>query len=192
MPAFLVQIPAEFVGRTLVNGADAFVVFAQDDIDAKAVAESRVDGDANAAWQSATVTEIVAGADLENWRFRVAVLDSSPVVDETVVGAAAATIDTLCADMVIALNATSVIAGAAYVAASNTLTVAETTDTLGDKTLLVEMLPPASFAGSVAIPGFVGAITDQGAAGAALTVAMAADAHIVPNILTANAVKVAN
>ena len=181
MPAYLVELPAN--ARTfLPDGADTVVVYANSANDAAAMAQAKYTGDSDAAWAAATVTEIAAGADLEGFRLRVAVLDSSPVVDLTVKGAAAATVDSIAALMVTALNGTSIIAGAAYNGTSNTLTIAETTDGLGDKQVLVEFLPPVTFAGGddAPLPDFVGAITDQGTAGSALTAVLGADTVEVP------------
>lgn len=182
MPAFLVELGAAS-GLTLKNGINAFVVFATDAADAKAISKSFIDGDNDAHIDNATVTQIVAGADLEGWRLRVAVLNAVPPIDITVVGAAAATIDSIAALAVTALNATA-IDNASYSAASNILTVAAIADGLGDKTLTVEMLPPAaSYPGAKPIPSFVGAIVHQGIAAAVLTVQLAADAAVIPKVL---------
>jgi hypothetical protein len=168
--AYLVKVP-DTGGQTLKNGANALIVYADSATDAKAVAKARFGGDSDALWAAATVTAIAAGADLEGWRLHIVVYDGTDTVDVTVTGAAAATVDTIGALAVTALNATTPIAGAAYNSGTNVLTIAETTDGLGDKAVLAEFLPPAnsSWTGSAAIPSFVTTVVDEGASGAALS-----------------------
>jgi hypothetical protein len=85
MPAFLVQLPdnARF---TLPDGADSMVVFATDAADALAITQAEFSGDSDAAWAAATATELVASADLTGYEMRVAILDSTPVIDNTAPG----------------------------------------------------------------------------------------------------------
>ncbi len=168
MPAYLVQIPEDIPAKNLIGGGDAFVVFAADEANAKAVAASKFAGDANTQIiDLATVTEIVAGADLEGYKLRVAILDSTPVVDLTVTGGPAADISDLANLMVIALNAESIIAGASYLAPL--LTIAAGSDNLGDRTVVVEVYgPDAVFDDPQPLPQYIGSITDQGAVGDAL------------------------
>jgi hypothetical protein len=88
MPAFLVTLPTN-ARFTLPNGATDIVIFAADSADALATAQSRVDGgDSDAAWAAATATEITAETDFSStdWAFKVAILDSTPVVDLTANG----------------------------------------------------------------------------------------------------------
>jgi hypothetical protein len=164
---------------------DAITVHANSDADAIAVAQSMYDGDINALWALATVTTMAAAANMVGWRLHVKV--TSPlgvdVVDITVVGAGADdTIDEIAALMVIALNAT-VIDGAAYNAGTQVLTIAETTDGLGDHQAYVEWFPPAAdVQKDVAVPGFVVSQVDGGASGDALTVTFPADAYAVPKV----------
>lgn len=158
--------------------------------DAKAIAKSKYAGDGNPAWASATVTTLsdvacnAAGA-LTGWRLNVKILDASPVVDETVTGVGGTVgIDGMGTLMVAALNALSAIAGAAYNSGTQTLTIAETTDSLGDKKVTVEFLPPATEADpEIPIPGMVGTITDEGTTGAALSVVFGADTLVRPTVL---------
>ena len=88
MPAFLVQISTETPGLTKIGGFDSLVVFASDSADALSVAQGLFEGDANAAWAAATATQLIAATDLSDAKFslKVAVLDSSPVVDVTANG----------------------------------------------------------------------------------------------------------
>jgi len=185
MPAYLVQLSKETPAKNLLNGKDAFVVFAANAADARAIAASYVQGDVNAQLAASaltTVTEIVADADMEGWRLRVVVHDAPTPIDVTVTGGVADTVDDLGDAMVIALNADSQIAGAAY--ATPNLTIAAAGDALGDKKVSVEMLPPVTYADPQPIPTFIGTITDEGAAGAALSVALV-PANVIANVTAA-------
>lgn len=169
------------------NGVQGAVVVANNVADAKALLDAKHGGDLDVNWDNATYTAFAAGADLEGWSLRVQVRDATGAVvaaDCTVVGAPAATVDTIAALMVTALNATAPIAGAAYNAGTNVLKVAETTDNLGDQRVVVEFWPPVGTLGQkVSVPGFIGAITHQGLSNAALSVALAADAYTVPAVM---------
>lgn len=182
MPAYLVEAPKTDVG-TRFGKVNTVVVFAADEDDAKAMAKSQFDGDADASWDGATVTEVVAAADLQGWRLRVAVSGvAAPGVDVTVTGGAAATVDDLGTAMATALNATAAIDNAAYVGATNVLTIAGAADALGDKKVTAELLPPATLPGAKAIPGGIVSITDEGMSGDALSATLAADAFVIPNV----------
>lgn len=182
MPAYLLKLSsnAQF---SLPDGANAAVVFANSEADARSIAEAQYTGDSNTAWEEAAITEIVEGADLEGFRLRVAVLDSSPVVDVMVTGGSGDTIDDIGDAMVVALNETSVIAGAAYAGSTQILTIADgATDGLGDKKVVVQMLPPSTLEGADKAPiaGFVGEITDEGASTDDLSVVLGSDDVAVP------------
>jgi hypothetical protein len=65
MPAYLVELPESQTYSQLGEGATRMVIFAADVAGARRAAAGRFDGDGNALWNTeATVTEIVAGADL--------------------------------------------------------------------------------------------------------------------------------
>jgi hypothetical protein len=71
MPAFLVTLP-DGGGKTLIQGSNAMVVFADDAAGAKEVAANHFDGDPNALWLSgeSTAVEVTAGAVLpSNYEF---------------------------------------------------------------------------------------------------------------------------
>ncbi len=175
MSVFLVQLADESPGT---RQATSFVVSAEDAADARAIAESQFDGDAGpAAFAAATVTDLTTGElgnvntspNMLGYKLRVSILDSTPVIDEEVVGAGSDdTLDELGDLMVIALNANAIIANAAFV--SPDLTIAGVADNLGDRKVQVTLTPPGE--GAVPIPGPIGIITDEGIVAAALAVAL--------------------
>lgn len=87
MGLFLINLASGSEQGPFRNGVDAMIVSALNAVDAKAVCKARNKGFvSDAVWEAATVTEltdILANADaaMANWRFRIAILDSSPVVD---------------------------------------------------------------------------------------------------------------
>lgn len=187
--AYFVQVDPE-CGQTLIADADALVVYAESSADALAICKAKFGGSSPAMWAGATATAIAAGADMEGWRLRIAILDASPVIDVTVTGAASDTVDELGDDAVVALNAVAAIAGAAYDSGTNVLTIAETTDGLGDLTVLAELYPPddGTYGNpDVAIPSFITTVVDGGASGDALSCVLVASA--VPTITAAVRVK---
>lgn len=183
MPAYLVQVDPEVGGQYLLGGHDSHIVFAADAAGARAAAKARFGGDNDTLWGDSNVvdvTEVAVGADLEDWKFELDIYDvdaRTPVESISVTGAASATPDSIAALAVTALNATDSIAGAAYDATGNVLTVAETTDGIGDHTVVQRWIPPW---GESSFSAFEGSITDGGSAGAALTVAMPADGVVIP------------
>jgi hypothetical protein len=182
--AYLVTLPVT-AKTQLENGVDAFLVWAEDGADAKALAKAQADGDASdAAWAAATATAAAAGADLENWRLQIKISGGTVNETFTVAGAAAATVDTIGDLMVIALNANPTIANAAY--ATPNLTISSIADGIGDHTVKAYWLPPLSASDwedpTVSIPGFLGAIVHEGIAGAVLTLALVPAAAIPNNL----------
>lgn len=180
MPAYLVQL----AGTRHLSSGNGRLVFAASVAGARDIAANFRDGEGE-QWEQATVTAIEAGSDFEGWTFRVTVSDTtdgSVVADVTVTGAASDGLAEIGADLVTALNGTASIAGAAF--ATSTLTVAETTDSLGDHKVGIEILPPAAdYEGRRHIESFVTSITDEGASGAALSIVFSADTATVPSVL---------
>lgn len=177
---YLVQRPL----TRSVDNVTAVAVMALDAAQAKAMANTHSAVDTPAAWSNATVTEIAATVtDWIDWEFRVilndvADTDDAPVVNVAVVGDATTnTIDEIGAALVVLLNATTPIANASY--ASNVLTVAAIGDGLGDHALTFEVRAPS---GDL-VPGVIGAIVDEGIAGAVITAALPADADVVPKVV---------
>jgi len=124
----------------------------------------------------------IAPGDKLHWSLVLGV--GQPAVDQTVVGAAAATVDAIAALMVTALNAdpSGLIAGAAYNSSTNVLKLAETTDGIRDYSASVEVYA-AGASQPVPIPGFVGSIVDAGSSGDAVTAALAADSYTIPKVV---------
>lgn len=156
----------------LVNGVDSLIVTAQAADEALLVAQAYLNLPSDAAWAAATATVLADAGDLADWRCRVTVTTSGgtkgDVADVTVTGVTVADFDTIAALLVTALNATASIAGAAY--STPTLTIAETTDSLGDHTATVELLPPTTWSDpTIPFPDFRTGITHEGASGAALS-----------------------
>lgn len=167
-----------------LNGVNTMVIVAETANDAKAMANSKSGYDAFGVWSNATATEMTAGADMEGWTLSITVVSpaGADVVEVSVTGAASATLDTIGALAVTALNAHALIAGAAYTA--NVLKIAETTDNLGDHQVYCEMRPPAAASENpIAIPGMLGAVVDGGIVAAVLSQAFAADGYTVPKIV---------
>lgn len=155
------------------NGHNMMVVEADDAANAQAMASAYHDGDAS--WLNATATAFTSLTDLSpvtdgdgnTQAFSLRAVITGGTVNDTfeVAAAAADTVDDLGDAIVIALNADANIANAAY--ATPNLTLATIADNIGDHAVTVELL-----LGGVALPGFVGAIVDEGIAGAALTCAL--------------------
>lgn len=182
MAAYIVAL-RNTLGKTFKNGANAVVVTAASETIAKQMAAAQFDGDGN-AWteDDAEVTAVAAAADWAGWTFRVTILSDTPKEFEVIADATTNTMDEVGAALVTALNADADIAGAAYDSTTQTLTVAETTDGLGDQLLQVEVIPPGGFS---SIAGLLGTITDGGASGDALSVVLPADAAVVPAVAAA-------
>lgn len=170
------------LGIGTLNGLKGAVVWANSSADAKALLKAQYSSDMDYLWENATYTAIAAAANLLGWTLRIQVTTPATgavIADCSVLGAGSDdTIDELAALMVIALNATAPIAGAAYNAGTQVLTIAETTDALGDKRVNAWMYPPNSL--FVSIPGFLSTVVDEGAGSAALSITLAADSYTVP------------
>lgn len=185
MPAYLLTLDPSKCGHQLRGGGDAMVIFAADGTAAKEIAAAKYPGD-GAAWATdGTATEIVAGTDFNGWTLRVFIQSGlgagTDSAEFTVTGDGTTnTIDEIAAAMVTLLNAHADIAGADYDSTTQVLTVAETTDGLGDQTIEVSLTPPN---GESTVPSLMGTITDGGASGDALTVVLPADAAVIPRVV---------
>jgi hypothetical protein len=160
------------------DGVGSLIVQAIDADEAKDVAK-RHSGAAAHVWENSTAVEIISTLDWEGFTFRIRLLDpdSVEVVDVSFTSTSADdTIDEIGAQLVILLNATTPIAGAAY--ATQVLKVAETTDALGDHTLEVTITNPAGNP-----VDHYSSVVHEGAEADAVTVTLGLDATIAPSVL---------
>jgi hypothetical protein len=167
------------------NGIDAYVVQANNSTEAKALAKGAVNGDSDAVWDAATVTDLSTAGPvaLTGWVFAIGINTASPIA-VSVTGDSDDTLDDVGAKLVTALNAT-VINAAAYNTGTNVLTVAAVADGIGDKTVTITVTPPE---GVYATGGFVqgnlvASKTDGGIAAADLRVTFSTS-WVVPGRLT--------
>lgn len=181
--AYLVTQAAGAVG-TRKGGADSAVVYAADAASARMVAATQNGGDGTGLgmWSGATVTEIAVGSEMEGWTARVVFTD--PVTPFTViegdyVGTNGQTIDQFGTALAAAIEnftgANGVIEGAAYNTGTNVLTLAETTDGIGDWSVAFYMFPPGVDTDDPANSDttMFSSLTDGGASGDALAVTLA-------------------
>ena len=188
MPAYKVLLDLTETGR-VQKGADGMAVFAADATAAKEVCKAYYDG-IGTAWNSAsaTVTEIVQDADFNGWTVNVSILggfggsSTDPVTVSVVGDGTTNTIDEIGAALVVLLTAVDGIVGSAYNSTTQVLTVAETTDGLGDQTLLIEYIPPGGYS---SVDSLIGTTVDGGAAGALLSTTLPADAAVIPIVSVA-------
>jgi len=194
--AYLVTIAANGQGQTLQGGANAVVVAANTTTEAKQLAAVALGLDAmDAVWLGSTevtVTAIAAATDWADpviWNFRVVV--SAPIADggldvyDVTVSADSTndTPDEIGALLVTALEA----AGGALLTPSysaNVLTISAIADDIGDHIVNVYAWPSVvgGDEGPKNVGAFFGTVTDEGIAGAALTVAFVADAGTVGKV----------
>lgn len=180
-------------GGATLRGGGVMIVSATDSADALSMAASKYGGDSG-GWATATATlmsdvAVTATGALIGWKFKIVVYTATPKEFE-LTGAATSldTLDEIGAALAVIINLDADIAGAAYNSTTQALTVAETTDGLGDMAVTCVVTPPVvTGPGGQAndpqsIAGFVASITDEGASGAALTVTFAADTLIVPAV----------
>lgn len=177
-------------GNDLVNGVKNVVIEGNSSTEAKHLCDALVGSDG--AWSGATVTTLSAGAstDYVGWKYRVVIGKSAAfpsaivganVVDVSYTAVASDTTDLIGAALVTALNATAQIAGSAYNTGTNVLTVAETTDDMGDSTVRVEITPKGCLE-PLPAGDLYSALTHQGAHGAALKVTLTA-AAVIPTVV---------
>lgn len=172
MSLYHVQLPAN-AKTYLKEGKDAAIIVAESAADAKQVLKAYLGLPSDAAWAAATVTELTQPIDLEGWRAKLIIKDTGGTVVETVEVTAASgdDFDNIGGDLVTALNATTTIAGAAY--STPNLTIAETTDGIGDHTVELYFLPPTTWDDpTINLAGLYGTLTHEGASNAALSVVL--------------------
>lgn len=189
MGMYLVTADTGSAAKTNKDAGNAMIVSAGSTTDAKAIAAAKYDGDS--AWSDATATllsEVAANAAsaLTDWTFEIIIFTATPKkFTLTCAGASQDTLDEVGAALATLINLDADIAGAAYNATTQVLTIAETTDGLGDMAVTVKVYPPtATYPGAEPITGFVSSITDEGAAGDALSCTFAADTFVVPRVFS--------
>ena len=166
---FKVEVPVD-ARLNLVEGKDTLVVSAESSAEAILTAKAYLHLPSDAAWAASTPVLLAHDVDLVGWRARISIYDTGAALVEqvTVTAASADGFDEIGDDLVVALNLTTSIAGAAY--ATPALTIAETTDGIGDHTVVVEFLPPTTWDDpTISFPTFRTTIVHEGAGGAALT-----------------------
>ena len=169
---YRVKVP-EDAKTSLVEGKDTLVISAESSAEAILAAKAYLHLPSDAAWAAATPVLLAHVTDLVGWRLKITITDTDDSVTETftVPGVTVADFDSIGDLAVIALNATSSIAGAAY--STPNLKIAETTDALGDQTVTVEFLPPTTWDDpTISFPAFYGTITHEGAEADALNVVL--------------------
>lgn len=186
MPAYQLVLP--YVAAQLYGGVNILNVFAADANAAKVLANAKFGQDAAGIWDNATVTEIATAADLEDWTFSMRIYDPAlgpddeSTIEVSVTAVDTDDIDDVGGDLVTALNGTDAISGAAYNTGTNVLTIAETTDGIGDWHVDIYASAPAALGfdpGVNLAPMFHGTITHEGSTGAALAVTLVTSAPAV-------------
>lgn len=200
MAIYLLENNAK-MGKTH-RGGSRMLVSAADATDAKLIAAAHQGGDS--AWSDATTTALAdvtvntAGA-LVGWTFEIDVTGAGTAgalgsVSHTGVTTTSDVLDEIGTALATALNTLANIANAAYVTATQTLTVASGGggDDLGDKTVTVRVYAPAVTGTDgqrinqrVDLSSiFVSSITDGGDATDALTVVFNADTTVLATVLS--------
>ena len=158
----------------LVEGKDTLIVSAESSAEAILTAKAYLHLPSDAAWAASTPVLLAHDVDLVGWRLRIHITDpadDSTVEDVYTTATAGDTFDEIGDLAVIALNATTSIGNASY--STPALDIAAIADNIGDMAVAVTFLPPVTWDDpTINFPAMVGAITDEGIAGAALVVVL--------------------
>ncbi len=157
----------------LVEGKDTLIVSAESSAEAILAGRAYLHLPSDAAWTASTPVLLAHDVDLLGWRCRITIRDTAAALVEQVTVTAVTTddFDDIGNDLVTALNLTSSIAGAAY--STPALTIAETTDTLGDHSVVIEFLPPITWDDpTITFPLFWDTLVHEGSGGDALSVSL--------------------
>ncbi len=180
--AYVVSLPSTMIGRQLQNEVDMVVVYANDTTDAKAMAKAAMGADSNVAWDNATVTAIAAASNALGFRFVVKETLTTGAVgrtcDVTATGAGQDTIDEIGSALATALGG-----GATYNSTTQKVILVAAAGGGGDRSIEVKVYPPTSVGQDAPIPGFIAAVTHNGAAADELSFTLCADAFVVPNLV---------
>ena len=178
---YYVPLPVD-AKMLLVEGKDALIVSAESSAEAILAARAYLHLPSDAAWTSSTPVLLAHVTDLLGWRAKVSIYDTAAALVHTVTVTAVTTddFDDIGNDLVTALNALTGIAGAAY--STPALTIAETTDTLGDHTVVFEFLPPITWDDpTITFPAMYDTLVHEGSAGDALSISL--NDVIAPTVL---------
>lgn len=187
MPLYIVKLKETYAGP---RNREACVCAAANATDAREAAKSMF-AETGDAWDADALVQLLddtatigTALALSDWTFELAVVEPAGGAVIAEVSVSASTIDLVGAALAAALNATPSIAGAAYVGATQTLTVADAADALGDHTIIRKFQPPvtglAKGAEETHFEGLAASVTDGGAGGDALTLVFQADTYVVP------------
>jgi hypothetical protein len=175
---FLVQLDEN--AKTEKGKVNTLVVAADTEAQALEAAQAYQAGDSDYAWADAVVTQATVATSMEDWTLNIVVVDLTTDPDdhevEYDVTVTAGTAEKL-ADLGTAMAAALVVEGltANYNAGTSTLTVAAGGDNIGNRQILVALRPPDS---DVSMDSFIDTVTDEGAAGDALTVVLKTSQYI--------------
>lgn len=179
---YYVEVPVD-AKTHLVAGHDALIISAESSAEAILTAKASLHMPSDAAWAAATPVLLAHDVDLLGWRCRISIYDTVAALVEQVTVTAVTTddFDDIGNDLVTALNLTS-IAGAAY--STPALTIAETSDGIGDHTVVIEFLPPITWDDpTITFPAFWDTLVHEGAGGDALSVSL--NDVVAPTVLYA-------
>lgn len=168
---FFVKL-ADVCGQNKVGNVDTVVVYAEDATQARQAASARfgVGGEANGGWtDSSNGAQPLSAQPLVGIVFAIHIENGGSDIDVSVTADSDDVIDDIGGKLVTALNATA-INGAAYNSGTNALTIAETTDTLGDKVVTVSATYTLNGVDIDMTASFFDNLVDGGASGDALTV----------------------
>lgn len=176
MPVYLVKSNAAAVVPRF-NGVNSLLVTANSAAEARAIARAKRDGDADAVWAEATVTEVVPDSDLEGWTFSIEISTIAEVF--THIGEADEDLADVFTALAALLNAHNDISGAGL--SNGTFTVAAGANNLGDQTVTVTITPPDGlFPADYSLSNdiFIDSITDEGDAGDTLEIELVASPSV--------------
>lgn len=170
MPFYLVQLAASAAAAPRIQGANAYVVFAGSVADARAACKSAYSFDTSAIWDAATVTELVAAANLDGLTIEVVInfagsnFVGREVTKFTVVGDADDTPLALATKLRDALNDDASLAGCTV--ANNVVTIIAANNA-GDL-----VITATAKLNGVAVPGLAPVVSAAGVAASARTITL--------------------
>ncbi len=176
MATYKIEINKEQPGLTLLNGKNALLIEAEDATDARAMVTTLTENhEAAGAWANETLVLIPSDdvgpvtnpkrGEAQDWVLTIDIAGADTTAQFVETGVAGDTYSDLLDKMVIQLNAHADIAGADW--STPLFTVSDIADDIGDHVLTATW----QFDGTELV-SVIGAIVDQGIAGAVLTITM--------------------